>query len=94
LFSADGRDATLDTAYTAQKMKVLQGLGVPYTDEEIANADRLRYAQAAALAADLNADPTIKVHPNEEIVALIAYLQRLGTDIKLAPKEELDALMK
>lgn len=94
LFSADGRDATLDTAYTAQKMKVLQGLGVPYTDEEIANADRLRYAQAAALAADLNADPTIKVHPNEEIVALIAYLQRLGTDIKLAPKEELDALLK
>lgn len=94
LFSADGRDATLDTAYTAQKMKVLQGLGVPYTDEEIANADRLRYAQAAALAADLNADPTIKVHPYEEIVALIAYLQRLGTDIKLAPKEELDALMK
>ena len=94
MFSADGRDATLDTAYTAQKMKVLQGLGVPYTDEEIAQADRLRYAQAAAIAADLNADPTIKVHPNEEIVALIAYLQRLGTDIKLAPKEEREALMK
>ncbi len=93
MFSADGRDATLDTAYTAQKMKVLQGLGVPYTDEEIAQADRLRYAQAAAIAADLNADPTIKVHPNEEIVALIAYLQRLGTDIKLAPKEEREALM-
>ena len=94
MFSADGRDATLDTAYTAQKMKVLQGLGVPYTDEEIAQADRLRYAQAAAIAAELNADPTIKVHPNEEIVALIAYLQRLGTDIKLAPKEEREALMK
>ena len=94
MFSADGNDATLDTAYTAKKMKVLQGLGVPYTDDEIAQADRLRYAQALAIAADLNADPTIKVHPNEEIVALIAYLQRLGTDIKKAPKEELDALMK
>lgn len=94
MFSADGNDATLDTAYTAKKMKVLQGLGVPYTDDEIAQADQLRYAQAVAIAADLNADPTIKVDPNEEIVALIAYLQRLGTDIKKAPKEELDALMK
>ncbi len=94
MFSADGNDATLDTAYTAKKMKVLQGLGVPYTDDEIAQADRLRYAQAVAIAADLNADPTIKVDPNEEIVALIAYLQRLGTDIKKAPKEELEALMK
>jgi cytochrome c oxidase cbb3-type subunit I/II len=94
MFSADGNDATLDTAYTAKKMKVLQGLGVPYTDDEIAQADRLRYTQAVAIAADLNADPTIKVDPNEEIVALIAYLQRLGTDIKKAPKEELDALMK
>jgi cytochrome c oxidase cbb3-type subunit I/II len=69
-------------------------LGVPYTDDEIAHADRLRYAQASLIAADLNADPTIKVDPNEEIVALIAYLQRLGTDIKKAPKEELEALMK
>jgi cytochrome c oxidase cbb3-type subunit I/II len=94
MFSADGRDATLDTTYTAKKMRVLKGLGVPYTDEEIAQADKLRYAQAVAIAADLNADPTIKVHPNEEIVALIAYLQRLGTDIKKAPKEELEALMK
>jgi cytochrome c oxidase cbb3-type subunit I/II len=94
MFSADGNDATLDTAYTAKKMKVLQGLGVPYTDDEIAHADRLRYAQASLIAADLNADPTIKVNPNEEIVALIAYLQRLGTDIKKAPKEELEALMK
>ena len=94
MFSADGRDATLDTAYTAKKMRVLQGLGVPYTDQEIAQADKIRFAQAVAIAADLNADPTITVHPNEEIVALIAYLQRLGTDIKKAPKEELEALMK
>jgi cytochrome c oxidase cbb3-type subunit I/II len=94
MFSIDGRDATLDTTQTAAKMKVLQGLGVPYSDEDIAQADRLRYAQAAAIAADLNTDPTITVEPNEEIVALIAYLQRLGTDIKKAPKEELEALMK
>lgn len=94
MFSADGRDATLDTAFTAKKMQVLQGLGVPYSDEDVANANRTRYAQALAIAQDLNQDPTIKVHPNEEIVALIAYLQRLGTDIKKAPKEELEALMK
>ena len=28
----------------------------------------------------------IKAAPDREIIAVIAYLQRLGTDIKLAPK--------
>ena len=31
---------------------------------------------------------SFEINPNKEIVALIAYLQRLGTDIKKAPKEE------
>jgi cbb3-type cytochrome oxidase cytochrome c subunit len=30
--------------------------------------------------------------PDKEIVALIAYLQKLGRDIKAAPKEEVAGL--
>lgn len=32
------QDAVLDGKYTAKKMEVLRGLGVPYTDEDIAGA--------------------------------------------------------
>ena len=33
----------------------------------------------------------IKAQPDREVIAVIAYLQRLGTDIKLAPKPAADA---
>ena len=33
----------------------------------------------------------VKAQPDREIIAVIAYLQRLGTDIKLAPKPAADA---
>jgi len=82
LFSADGRDASLDTSLTVQKMRAMVALGVPYTEAEVANALHTLNAQAAEIAQRLNEDPTIRVAPNEEIIALIAYLQRMGTDIK------------
>jgi cytochrome c oxidase cbb3-type subunit I/II len=41
-------------------------------------------AQSAHIATGLAAAGQ-EVAPNREIVALIAYLQRLGTDIKAAP---------
>ena len=82
LFSTDGNDATLDTSLTVKKLEAMATLGVPYSADDIANAHANRRAQALAIASKLNADPTIDVNPNEEIIALIAYLQRLGTDIK------------
>ena len=56
-------------------------LGVPYAEgyENQAVADMQK--QANAIAADLKAEG-IEVIPETEMVALIAYLQRLGTDIK------------
>lgn len=59
----------------------MQTLGVPYPAgyDVIANADLMK--QADAISADLAKDG-IKVMSNKEIVAVIAYLQRLGTDIK------------
>ncbi|MEM9258799.1 MAG: cbb3-type cytochrome c oxidase subunit II, partial [Bacteroidota bacterium] len=61
-------------------------LGTPYPEgyDEKAMADL--EAQAREIAADLREngveDPELE---QREIVALIAYLQRLGTDIKAEP---------
>jgi cytochrome c oxidase cbb3-type subunit I/II len=43
-------------------------------------------AQAERIAGGLR-DAGLATPPDREIVALIAYLQRLGTDIKAAPAE-------
>ena len=72
---------TLDTSLTAAKINAMRKLGVPYPAgyEKIANSDLDK--QAKAISADLGKEH-IKVKSNKEIVAIIAYLQRLGTDIK------------
>jgi cytochrome c oxidase cbb3-type subunit I/II len=59
-------------------------LGVPYEEgfDQQATADY--ETQAARVVANLK-DAGVEVAPNTEIVALIAYLQRLGTDIKQQP---------
>jgi cytochrome c oxidase cbb3-type subunit I/II len=56
-------------------------LGVPYPAgyENIANQDLEK--QEKEIRDNLYADH-IKVKSNKEIIAVIAYLQRLGTDIK------------
>jgi len=69
----------LDTSLTVKKLKAMKTLGVPYSDAEIANADADRDAQAAKVVANLKT-AGIDCDPNKEIIALIAYLQRMGTD--------------
>ncbi|MDM1396144.1 cytochrome-c oxidase, cbb3-type subunit I [Myroides odoratimimus] len=82
------------------KMSVMRTLGVPYTDEDIANAKASIKAQSEEIAKNLEGDPDyVKSYEDSkkraqakgeefipmsdrEIVAVIAYLQRLGTDIK------------
>lgn len=74
-------DNAIDTASTPAKIRAMQKLGVPYAEgyDKTANADL--QAQAAGIAQRLKNDK-IATSSNAEIVALIAYLQRLGTDIK------------
>ncbi|GHA56951.1 cytochrome-c oxidase, cbb3-type subunit I [Pontibacter akesuensis] len=72
----------VDLSTTQDKLEVLKGLGVPYEDAYIANANEELMEQAKGISADL-AKEGIEVAPEKEIVALIAYLQRLGTDIKV-----------
>jgi len=78
----------LDKSTLEAKLKALKTLGVPYTDEEIAGAQASLETQAKAIEQSLHQDPEFVKNyansniQNKEIVALIAYLQRLGTDIK------------
>ncbi|RYZ56265.1 MAG: cytochrome-c oxidase, cbb3-type subunit I [Sphingobacteriales bacterium] len=75
----------IDTGLTAAKIRAMQTLGVPYEKgfDKKANDD-LR-AQSAKIRESLAKDG-IKANDNKEIMALIAYLQRVGTDIKLEQK--------
>jgi cytochrome c oxidase cbb3-type subunit I/II len=70
----------LDVNYTGRKVRIMQSLGVPYPDgyDKQAGADLLNQAQQ--ISGGLKASG-IEIEPNKEVIALIAYLQRLGTDI-------------
>lgn len=72
---------TMDHEDVPAKIRTLQKLGVPYPEgyDQQANADL--EVQANQIVANLK-ESGVDVLPNTEIVALIAYLQRLGTDIK------------
>jgi cytochrome c oxidase cbb3-type subunit I/II len=71
----------LDTTTTPSKIAAMRTLGVPYENgyEQIANAALEK--QAEAIAQDLKQN-NIQVKSDREIIAIVAYLQRLGTDIK------------
>lgn len=71
----------LDISQTPAKIRAMQTLGVPYRENFDAVAVAKLQAQAETIAADLKQN-NIEVKSDREIVALIAYLQRLGTDIK------------
>ncbi len=71
----------LNVSQTETKLKALKSVGVPYEDVSIRYASEDLDKQAAAISAQLAKDG-IRVGKDREIVALIAYLQRLGTDIK------------
>jgi cytochrome c oxidase cbb3-type subunit I/II len=82
-----------DASDIQAKMKTLKALGVPYSDSDIENAPAKLAKQAKEIAADLEANNVkdteayVEAYGGEkvdlskkEVVALIAYLQRLGTD--------------
>lgn len=80
-------DDELDVSLTPNKVRAMQTLGVPYPEGYDAIAvDELK-KQAKQIADGLKKDK-IKTSADKEIIALIAYLQRLGKDIKLQKKDE------
>jgi len=75
----------LDTSVIKPRMKALRRTGVPYSDEEIASAEKSIKEQSQKVVANLAVGMITNAPADREIVALIAYLQRLGTDIKQQP---------
>jgi len=80
-------DHNVDTSTTVAKINAMRTLGVPYPEgyELIANDDVLK--QQMQIVKSLKGDE-IEADPNTELVALIAYLQRLGTDIAMADESK------
>ncbi len=91
----------MDYSEIETKMEVMAKLGVPYTKEEIANAQKAIENQALSIEKNLYTDPDFRKSYEEsrkaaaakgdpfipmyqrEIISMIAYLQRMGTDIKV-----------
>ncbi len=75
----------LDTTSLPARISALRRVGVPYAPGYESKAlDDLNH-QAEKVVADLKTGQ-VNAPADREIIAVIAYLQRLGTDIKLAPK--------
>jgi cytochrome c oxidase cbb3-type subunit I/II len=77
-------DTKLDDTDIEGKIITLRRLGVPYADgyEHQAQTDLRQQAQRIAEGLTTSG---IEANADREIIALIAYLQRLGTDIKAKP---------
>ncbi|MFN8921774.1 MAG: cytochrome-c oxidase, cbb3-type subunit I [Sphingobacteriia bacterium] len=80
----------LDVALLPNKIAAMRTLGVPYEAgyERKAEDDLWQQAKAIKLRLDKELSTegnAVQVPMDTEIIALIAYLQRLGTDIKAVP---------
>lgn len=68
----------IDYSQIKKKLNVLRNLGVPYTDDEVRNADTHAQEQAKLIAESLKQQGVAEKIDNKEILAMIAYLQALG----------------
>jgi cytochrome c oxidase cbb3-type subunit I/II len=76
----------LDTNALAGRIIALRKVGVPYPKGyENGEAQKELATQAAKVVENLKVGSITNAPADREIIALIAYLQRLGTDIKAAP---------
>jgi cytochrome c oxidase cbb3-type subunit I/II len=67
------------------RVKAMQRLGVPYTDAQYLAAKEDAKAQAGKIAANLvdqSKNEQLKDLRDKEVIAIIAYMQRIGTDYK------------
>ena len=80
-------DQQLNTLTTEAKINAMRTLGVPYPVgyEKMANDDLMK--QAEGISNSLKAD-NIEIKSDREIIAVIAYLQRLGVDISKQNKTD------
>ena len=74
----------MDLSHLPAKMRVLNTMNVPYSTQELTTPIALAQSQAQAIASEVAAQGGPTNLADKEITALVAYLQRLGTDIKAA----------
>jgi len=74
-------EQTIDKNQTSKKISALRKVGVPYEEDYESVANDELDKQAIDIVSNLKGEG-IEVMSETEIVALIAYLQRLGKDIK------------
>ncbi len=72
----------------SRKLGGLRAVGVPYSDDEVAGAETLARTQARQIALEIADQGGPAGLENKEIVALIAYLQRMGTDLNGTDRAE------
>ncbi len=80
---------TTDFEEIPSHLKALRAVGVPYTDAEINEAPTAARTQADSIAAEVAKQGGPQGLADKQVIALIAYLQRLGTDIKKPAPAEL-----
>jgi len=79
-------DDKINLEHTALKLSAMKTLGVPYTSQDVSEGNEILERQARAISDDLRNEGE-DVAWDSEMVALIAYLQRLGKN----PENPLDA---
>jgi cytochrome c oxidase cbb3-type subunit I/II len=81
---------TIDWSVVQKRVDAMAMLGVPYDATALANAEMLAHQQARELAAKLVAQGGPAGFEDKDVIALIAYMQRLGRDVALAGGQALD----
>jgi cytochrome c oxidase cbb3-type subunit I/II len=71
----------LDFAQAERSVAAMRALGVPYAEQTVADAARLARVQADEIAAKVVAENGPAGLGERKVVALVAYLMRLGTDL-------------
>ena len=83
-------EETLDFSTIPKRIKVMKKLGVPY-DQELNQAEEMAREQAKQIARETVEQGGPEGLADKKVIALIAYLQRLGTDLyKTVPGPEND----
>ena len=78
----------IDWSQAERSTRALNLLGAPYTDEVLENAAEIARAEAAQIAAAVaenSEEPDLVNLETKKVIALTAYLQRLGTDLSQGP---------
>ncbi|QDV12498.1 hypothetical protein CA51_23810 [Rosistilla oblonga] len=66
-------------------------LGAPYSEEDLTDTANVARRQAEVVAADIVRQGGPAGKQNKQVIALIAYLQRMGTDLFKTPEPEAES---